>query len=188
MDDFDADEVVKGMRALSEALSVVFKYLDDALTTITENLHVLSEAYIAQSEDTEEDFEDEDSGIPEPTDDYIKRSDAVFAVQNRIEQIGMGNNPYVCSIRQAVRDAPAADVEPKQRWVPVTDADSLPKKSIPCLVACNQWGGEIVRKATYLDSEKRFFEGAFDITEYVTHWMPSPEPPEMDEEKDNERI
>ena len=72
---------------------------------------------------------------------------------------------------------PAADVEPKKKWILVTDADNLPKKSTPCLVACNQWGGEIVRKATYLDSEKRFFEGEFDITEYVTHWMSSPEPP-----------
>lgn len=46
-----------------------------------------------------------------PNDVYIKQADAVFAVQNRIEQIGMENNPYVCSIRQAVRDVPAADVE-----------------------------------------------------------------------------
>lgn len=55
-------------------------------------------------------------------DDYIKRSDAVFAVQKRIEQIGMGNNPYVCSIRQAVRDAPAADVKSVRhgRWVKMT--------------------------------------------------------------------
>ena len=26
-----------------------------------------------------------------PTDDYIKKADALFAVQKRIEQIGMGN-------------------------------------------------------------------------------------------------
>lgn len=56
-----------------------------------------------------------------PNNDYILRSDAVFAVQKRIEQIGMGNNPYVCSIRQAVRDAPAADVELVMhgRWIPI---------------------------------------------------------------------
>ena len=47
-----------------------------------------------------------------PNDVYIKQTDAVFTVQKRIEQIGMENNPYVCSIRQAVRDVPAADVEP----------------------------------------------------------------------------
>ena len=71
------------------------------------------------------------------------------------------------------------------RWIPATDADNLPKKSTPCLVACNQWGGEKVRKATYLDSEKRFFEGGFDITEYVTHWMPSPEPPKEESDDSN---
>ena len=80
-------------------------------------------------------------------------------------------------IEKIIDSAPSADVEPKKKWILVTDADNLPKKSTPCLVACNQWGGEIVRKATYLDSEKRFFEGEFDITEYVTHWMSSPEPP-----------
>lgn len=58
---------------------------------------------------TDEENPIKDSG---ERDDYILRSDAVFAVQKRIEQIGMGNNPLVCSIRQAVRDAPAADVEP----------------------------------------------------------------------------
>lgn len=73
-----------------------------------------------------------------------------------------------------------ASYENRQRWIPVTDADNLPKESTPCLVASNQWGGEKVRKATYLVSEKIFLEGAFDITEYVTHWMPSPEPPKED--------
>lgn len=84
---------------------------------------------------------------------------------------------YAYHVVQLLQGMPAADVEPKQKWIPVADVDNLPKKSTPCLVACNQWGGEIVRKSTYLDSEKRFFEGEFDITEYVTHWMPSPEPP-----------
>lgn len=61
-----------------------------------------------------------------PNDDYIKRSDAVFAVQKRIEQIGMGNNPLVCSIRQAVRDVPAADVEPVRHGKWVYDSDHIP--------------------------------------------------------------
>ena len=47
-----------------------------------------------------------------PNDDYIKRDDAVYAVIVRIKQIGMEDNPLVLSIRQAVRDIPAADVEP----------------------------------------------------------------------------
>ena len=61
MDDFDAEAIVNAMRALSE----VFENLVNALTTITENLQVISEAYFSQFENTEEDFEDEDSDIPE---------------------------------------------------------------------------------------------------------------------------
>ena len=114
-----------------------------------------------------------------PNNDYIPRGDALKAVCENCSMQGDGGKP--CSSRcedyALVLKIPAADVEPRQRWIPVTDADNLPKKSTPCLVVCNQWGGEIVRKATYLDSEKSFFEGEFDITEYVTHWMPSPELP-----------
>lgn len=121
-----------------------------------------------------------------PNNDYILRSDALKAVCENCSMHGDDGEP--CSSRcedyALVLKIPAADVEPKRRWIPVTDADNLPKKSTPCLVACNQWGGEIVRKSTYLDSEKRFFEGEFDITEYVTHWMPSPEPPKGEENAD----
>lgn len=85
---------------------------------------------------------------------------------------------YAYHVVQLLQGMPAADVEPAQKWAPVTDAENLPKRSMPCLVACNQWGGEKVRKATYLDSEKIFMENGHDITEYVTHWMPSPKPPE----------
>lgn len=49
-----------------------------------------------------------------PNDVYINQDDAVYAVFERIRQIGMEGNPYVLSIRQAVRDVPAADVEGKR--------------------------------------------------------------------------
>lgn len=109
-----------------------------------------------------------------PNNDYILRSDALNALMTCRSLTPVAKLEAV----NHILPIPAADVEPKRRWIPVTDADNLPKKSTPCLVACNQWGGEIVRKATYLDLEKRFCEGYFDITEHVTHWMPSPEPPE----------
>lgn len=44
--------------------------------------------------------------------EYIKRDDALQAVWKRIQQIGDSTNPYVLSIRQAVREVPAADVAP----------------------------------------------------------------------------
>jgi len=51
-------------------------------------------------------------------DEYIKQYDAMIAIYKRIKQIGMENNPNVLSIRQAVLDIPAADVEPVRhgRW------------------------------------------------------------------------
>lgn len=121
-------------------------------------------------------------------DDYIPRSDTVFAVQKRIEQIGMGNNPYVCSIRQAVRDVPAADVEPKRKWISVMER--LPEEKIspmtmdyteyPC-VFDDRSGQREVRY--YKFGKGHFWHGPGCIDEYVTHWaepMPLPEPSKED--------
>ena len=44
------------------------------------------------------------------TNDFIRRGDAIEAVHDRICQIGYERNSNVLSIRQAVRDVPAADV------------------------------------------------------------------------------
>ena len=44
------------------------------------------------------------------TNDFIRRGDAIEAVHDRICQIGYERNANVLSIRQAVRDVPAADV------------------------------------------------------------------------------
>lgn len=43
--------------------------------------------------------------------DLIRRDDAIEAVYTRIKQIGLENDPYVLSIRQAIRDMPAAQPE-----------------------------------------------------------------------------
>lgn len=88
-----------------------------------------------------------------PNDDCIKRSDALEALMSCRSLTPVAKLAAMNLIMQI----PAADMEPNQRWILVTDADNLPKKSTPCLVACNQWGGERVRKAKYLDSERDFF-------------------------------
>ena len=69
----------------------------------------------------------------------------------------------------------------EQEWHPVTDP---PKQTEVCLLTCNQWGGEIIRKGYYLSDEKIFTEKGRDITEYVTHWMPAPKPPKEAENGD----
>lgn len=101
--------------------------------------------------------------------DYVLRSDVRAYVRHAYAK-GLNLMEYIDEI-------PAADVEPSRRWIPVTDPENLPKRSTPCLVACNQWGGETVRKATWLASERIFHENGRDITEYVTHWMDSPRAP-----------
>lgn len=115
-----------------------------------------------------------------PNNDYITRRNAINAACSdcyccaTIDEF----EDTTCPVKQRFMSIPAADVEPSRRWIPVTDAENLPKRSTPCLVACNQWGGETVRKATWLASERIFQENGRDITEYVTHWMDSPRAPE----------
>ena len=77
---------------------------------------------------------------------------------------------------------PAADVEPKQKWIKVKSIDDLPKRTMNCLVVCNEPGRAIERIVLYIDIHKAFFEDGNDITVYVTHWMPLPEPPKGEED------
>lgn len=112
-----------------------------------------------------------------PNNDYILRSD-VLQIECDLCIATHCKRDHQCVKAIRLNNLPAADVEPKQKWIPVTDVENLPKKSTPCLVSCNQWGGEIVRKAIFLASENCFTERGIDITEYVTHWMESPKPPE----------
>ena len=110
-----------------------------------------------------------------PNDDYIKRSDALALI--------VGGNKLISKawLINALATTPAADVEPKRRWIPVTETDRLPKQATPCYVSCNQWGGAIQRIAIFFPDDKSFFENGSDITKYVTHWMPLHEPPKGEE-------
>lgn len=66
------------------------------------------------------------------------------------------------------------DVAPTPKWFPTSE--KLPYKSMWCLVICNEHGGQITRVSLFYRDE--FFEGdGKDITRFVTHWMPLPEPP-----------
>ena len=118
-----------------------------------------------------------------PNDVYINQNDAVYAVFERIRQIGMEGNPYVLSIGQAVRDVPAADVEPKRRWIPVTER--LPEEKIspmtldyqvyPCVFRADE-----EREVRYYKFGRgHFWNGPGYVDEYITHWA---EPMELPEE------
>lgn len=92
---------------------------------------------------------------------------------------------YIDDIISDIEDYPAANVEPKQRWIPVTER--LPEEKIspmtmdyteyPC-VFDGRAGQREVRY--YKFGKGHFWHGSGCIDEYVTHWaepMLLPEPP-----------
>lgn len=69
------------------------------------------------------------------------------------------------------------------QWIPVTEQSI---HSGWYLVACNEWGGSAVRKAIFDEVTRMWMEfpcgGPKDITKFVTHYMPLPEPPKEAEQ------
>lgn len=76
-----------------------------------------------------------------PTDDYIKRSDALKAIlgvsiYDTIEELEgartIAENTWADGLYDAYKiieeEVDAADVEPKQRWIPVTESLPEPKR------------------------------------------------------------
>lgn len=122
-----------------------------------------------------------------PNNDYILRSDALKAVCENCSMQGDEGKP--CSSRcedyAFVLKIPAADVEPKRKWISVTER--LPEEKIspmtmdyteyPC-VFDGRAGQREVRY--YKFGKGHFWHGTGCIDEYVTYWaepMPLPEPP-----------
>ena len=111
--------------------------------------------------------------------DFIDRE----AVLTKIYQYTRHYWPTVSYVESIIKEQPAADVEPVKRWIP-----------------CSERLPESCTDATYLAYVPSF--GAVDIADYhpdvdewdfmglpvtVTHWMPLPEPPEMDGGAENGR-
>lgn len=77
----------------------------------------------------------------------------------------------------ALVDVPAADVEPVQRWIPITDG--LPEEEGQYLVSCDSdFAIEVAR--FYIDDEDdeedRWFGCDWNDPEDIVAWMPLPEP------------
>lgn len=121
-----------------------------------------------------------------PTDDYIKRIDALFELYRYASEKDLTIViAYREDFRERIEKIPAADVEPKRKWVSVKER--LPEEKIspmtmdfteyPC-VFDGRAGQREVRY--YKFGKGHFWHGSGCIDEYVTHWaepMPLPEPP-----------
>lgn len=93
--------------------------------------------------------------MPMPNNDYILRGDA--------------KNAITYQWWTEIDRVPAADVEPKRKWIPVTER--LPENGKYVLAYSADYD--------YTTVEARHKFEVFQIT----HWMPLPEPPK--EEKEN---
>lgn len=133
-----------------------------------------------------------------PNDDYILRSDALKAIlgvsiYDAIEELEgartIAENTWADGLYDAYKiveeEVDAADVEPKRKWISVTER--LPEEKIspmtmdyteyPC-VFDGRAGQREVRY--YKFGKGHFWHGTGCIDEYVTYWaepMPLPEPP-----------
>lgn len=121
-------------------------------------------------------------------DDYILRSDAVAYVRHAYAK-GLNLMEYIDEI-------PAADVEPKQRWISVTDR--LPEVGEDVLIYAVDKSDDFPGVIAITDRMIfRLFPSSEGVetwrspwqcfmTDYeITHWMPLPEPPKEDKEEDH---
>lgn len=73
----------------------------------------------------------------------------------------------------------------RARWTPVSE--KMPEQRGCYLVAVKHWydGKPVTKEASWNGADWLSSEKKVEITTRVTHWMPLPEPPEMDGGADN---
>lgn len=116
-----------------------------------------------------------------PNNDYILRSDALRCKCTFEQSNGVEIEPIDAVPFSYLQNIPAADVEPKQRWIPVTEG--LPKRP-------ENWPHCELRRCYFLVAlesgcvKSLGFEFAtmewHPVGSPVTHWMPLPEPPKKE--------
>ena len=113
-----------------------------------------------------------DLGKP-PRTEYREAADAIEGLKNKL---------VITECERGIYAAAAATIIREPQWISVEE--QLPESTSRNLVTCNELGGWIVRIAAYYAPEKTFKEDEpKDITKYVTHWMPLPQPPKEEKEE-----
>ena len=125
--------------------------------------------------------------------EYIEKHKVVnllTALENECQQFkpfeGFEHAMYrkLCETEIAIGKLPAADVVPAAQWIPITER--LPEKwlddagMVNYMIYSPDFGVDI---GCYHAEAKKWLCMALPCT--VTHWMPLPEPPEMDGGADN---
>ena len=117
-------------------------------------------------------------------DEYILRRDAL----NEFHEWIVSNDGYIFSLAAALEAIPAADVEPKRKWISVTK--SLPKQSGVYRVCghrrgspmeswdCEFWILSTMNGGGWLNGAGR---------PCVEYWLPKSEIPELPKEEDDVR-
>lgn len=128
-----------------------------------------------------------------PNDDYILRSDALKAIlgvsiYDTIEELEgartIAESTWADGLYDAYKiieeEVDAANVEPMQRWIPVTER--LPESTERYLVMRFDY----VTKTPFCDllwfENGRWWNRRYEGNYAVTHWMPLPEPPKEADE------
>lgn len=111
-------------------------------------------------------------------DEYIRRDDFIQYLEKCKKGAAVTNLVWaaIMAIERDVRDMPAADVAPVQKWISVKDSSPEAGGYVVCIAKRNQFSRFMPMVAKI---EKNGWVNP--ITEQyisdVSHWMPIPEPP-----------
>lgn len=112
-----------------------------------------------------------------PNNDYILRSDALRCKCTFEQSNGVEIEPIDAVPFSYLQNIPAADVEPKQRWIPVTERLPEYPGRFMCVYEDEEYGevGHCIDWGRYDPDDGWYVSG-------VTHWMPIPDLPESEME------
>ena len=123
-----------------------------------------------------------------PNDDYIKRGD-VLQIECDLCIATHCRRDHQCIKAIRLNNLPAADVEPKRKWIPVTERLPEEHEMVLCYTPVDdymcvgfvrkyKWGGKTLLKWNIITAMR----STKILTKKVTHWMPLPEPPKGEDD------